>query len=181
MVVLERRGDSVLLERDGELGVLDGLVQDALAGRAIVAVVEGPAGIGKTRLLAEARGKARAAGFMVLAARASDFERDLPFGVVRQLFEPVLADGARWLSGSAAAAARVFEPPDDERAAGDPSFGILLRALLAHREHRRRAAAAAGDRRPALVRSGVVAVHRLPGAPARGSPGVRRDDAADRR
>ena len=57
-------------------------------------------------------------------ARATS-SASLPFGVVRQLFEPVLADGARWLSGSAAAAARVFEPPDDERAAGDPSFGIL--------------------------------------------------------
>jgi hypothetical protein len=93
-----------------------------------VAVVEGPAGIGKTRLLAEAREKARAVGFTVLAARGSDLERELPFDVVRQLFEPVLVDPAgrtRWLSGSAAAAARVFEPPEDECGAGDLSFGIL--------------------------------------------------------
>jgi hypothetical protein len=127
-VAVLARGDSSLLERDRELDVLDGLVQDALDARPAVAVVEGPAGIGKTRLLAETREKARAAGFRVVAARGSDLERELPFGVVRQLFEPVLVDPvrrARWLSGTAAAAARVFEPPEDERAAGDPSFGIL--------------------------------------------------------
>jgi DNA-binding CsgD family transcriptional regulator len=123
VVGVQRRGDGALLERDRELGVLDGLVRDALEGRPAVAVVEGPAGIGKTRLLAEAREKARATGFTVLAARASDLERELPFGVVRQLFEPVLADGSQFLSGSAAAAARVFEPPD--ASAGDPTFGIL--------------------------------------------------------
>jgi DNA-binding CsgD family transcriptional regulator len=128
VVVLERRGDSALLERDRELGVLDSLVQDALDARPAVAVVEGAAGIGKTRLLAEARERARAVGFTVLTARGSDLERELPFGVVRQMFEPVLVDPAeraRWLSGTAATAARVFEPPEDERAVGDPSFGIL--------------------------------------------------------
>jgi DNA-binding CsgD family transcriptional regulator len=128
VVVIERRGDGALLERGRELGVLDDLVQDALDAHAVVAVVEGPAGIGKTRLLSEAREKARAAGFAVLAARGSDLERELPFGVVRQLFEPVLVDPAargRWLSGGAAAAARVFEPPEDDRRAGDDSFGIL--------------------------------------------------------
>jgi DNA-binding CsgD family transcriptional regulator len=128
VVGLERRGDSALLERDRELGVIDGLVHDAVGARPAVAVVEGPAGIGKTRLLEEARQQARAAGFTVLSARGSDLERELAFGVVRQLFEPVLADPAeraRWLGGSAAAAARVFEPPADERGVGDPSFGIL--------------------------------------------------------
>lgn len=121
-------GGGALLERDRELGVIDGLVQDTLDGRPAVALVEGPAGIGKTRLLGEAREKASAAGFRVLAARGSDLERELPFGVVRQLFEPALVDPderARWLTGSAAAAGRVFEPPEEAQAAGDVSFGIL--------------------------------------------------------
>jgi DNA-binding CsgD family transcriptional regulator len=121
-------GDGLLLERDRELGVLDGLVRDTVDGRPAVALVEGPAGIGKTRLLWEAGEKASAAGFRVLAARGSDLERELPFGVVRQLFEPALFDPeerARWLTGSAAAAGRVFEPPEEGRAAGDVSFGIL--------------------------------------------------------
>src|SRR5215217_4574113 len=96
-------GGGALLERDRELGVIDGLVQDTLDGRPAVALVEGPAGIGKTRLLGEAREKASAAGFRVLAARGSDLERELPFGVVRQLFEPA----------------------EEGQAAGDVSFGIL--------------------------------------------------------
>ena len=127
MVALDR-GDSFLLERDRELEVVDGLVQDALDGRPAVALVQGPAGIGKSRLLAEARERAAAEGFRVLVARGGELERELPFGVVRQLFEPVVIDPdkrARWLTGSASAAARVFAPPEDERAAGDPSFGIL--------------------------------------------------------
>jgi DNA-binding CsgD family transcriptional regulator len=116
------------LERDRELGVLEDLIQGALDGRPGVGLVEGPAGIGKSRLLAAAREAAERAGFRVLAARGSDFERELPFGVVRQLFDPVLvdpADRARWLSGSAQPAARVFEPPDDGAAGSDVSFGVL--------------------------------------------------------
>ena len=117
-----------LLERDRELGVLEDLIQGALEGRPGLALVEGPAGIGKSRLLAATREAAEGAGFRVLAARGSDLERELPFGVVRQLFDPLLvdpADRARWLTGPAQPAARVFEPPDDGDAASDVSFGVL--------------------------------------------------------
>jgi DNA-binding CsgD family transcriptional regulator len=119
---------SEFLERDRELGVLEDLIQSALDGRPGLGLVEGPAGIGKSRLLAAARQAAEGAGFRVLAARGSDFERELPFGVVRQLFDPVLVDPtdrARWLTGSAQPAARVFEPPDDGAAESDVSFGVL--------------------------------------------------------
>jgi DNA-binding CsgD family transcriptional regulator len=119
---------STLVERDGELEEIDRLVQGALAGQAMLGLVEGPAGIGKSRLLAAARENAGAAGFRVLGARGSDLERELPFGIVRQLFEPVLVEPVqrrRWLSGPARPAARVFEPPDDEDPFGDVSFGIL--------------------------------------------------------
>src|SRR5262245_66281655 len=93
-------------------------MQDALDARPAVALVQGPAGIGKTRLLVETRERAGSEGFRVLSARGGELERELPFGVVRQLFEPVVVDPderARWLTGSASAAARVFEPPEDER------------------------------------------------------------------
>jgi DNA-binding CsgD family transcriptional regulator len=117
----------VLLERDRELELLDRLVQDASSGDAVLALLEGPAGIGKSSLLAKAREKAAAAGFRVLAARGSDLERELPYGVVRQLFESLLLDADcrdRWLSGSADAAARVFAPPEDDMASPG-SFGAL--------------------------------------------------------
>ena len=93
--------DSDLLERDRELGVIDDLIQGALEGRRSLALVEGPAGIGKSRLLAATRAAAQDAGFRVLAARGSDLERELPFGIVRQLFDPLLIDPddrARWLA-----------------------------------------------------------------------------------
>jgi AAA ATPase-like protein len=64
----------VLLERDRELGLLDRLVQSTLAGEAGLALLEGPAGIGKSSLLAKAREKAASAGFRVVAALGSDLD-----------------------------------------------------------------------------------------------------------
>ncbi len=121
-------GESSLLERDRELGVLEDLIQRALEEDPALAFVEGQAGIGKSRLLAATREAANAAGFRVLAARGSDLERELPFGVVRQLFDPLLVgpdERARWLTGHAEPAARVFEPPAGGDPAPDVSFGVL--------------------------------------------------------
>src|SRR5215471_3558165 len=82
-----------LLEREGELGVLGTLVAQAAGGDGSVGLIEGPPGIGKTRLAAAARRLAAEAGMRCLSARGSPMERAFPFGVVRQLFEPVLAAG----------------------------------------------------------------------------------------
>src|SRR5436190_3198945 len=117
-----------LLERERELERLDGLVQRALAADSVLALVEGPAGIGKSRLLAAARELASTAGFRVLHARGSDLEQEFAFGVVRQLFESLLTDPAlrtRWLAGAAQPAARAFEPPTEEAAPGDVSYELL--------------------------------------------------------
>jgi DNA-binding CsgD family transcriptional regulator len=117
-----------LFERDRELASLTRLVADATEGRGRCALIEGPAGIGKSRLLAEAR--AQAGEMRVLGARGGELERDFPFGVVRQLFESLVADPAereRLLSGSAAPAASVFGAldPSDAVGAGDASFATL--------------------------------------------------------
>jgi DNA-binding NarL/FixJ family response regulator len=98
-----------LFDRRREIGELNALVDRAATGEGSLVVVEGPAGIGKSRLLGEAR--AHAAGSMrVLSARGSELEGEFPFGVVRQLFDPTLAgpDRAALLSGAAASAAAVF-------------------------------------------------------------------------
>jgi DNA-binding CsgD family transcriptional regulator len=117
----------VLVEREGELAALREMIDDAAASSARLAVVEGPAGIGKSRLLAALRTEADASGFRVLAARGSDFERAFPFGVVRQLFEPLVAAGSGdiTLTGAAEAAAPVFRAPAEEAAPSDASFGVL--------------------------------------------------------
>lgn len=51
-----------LLEREAEFAVLDSLLGEARAGRGRVALIEGAAGIGKTRLLGAARAAALAHG-----------------------------------------------------------------------------------------------------------------------
>src|SRR3954447_11429716 len=105
-----------LLERDAELAAVARLLAAAEGAAGAAMRVEGPPGIGKSRLLAAARGAADHAGLRVLSARASDLERDFRFGVVRQLFEPVLAragadERAALLGGAAALAATVLELP----------------------------------------------------------------------
>jgi DNA-binding CsgD family transcriptional regulator len=83
-----------LLEREGDMDVLDGALAAAAAGTGAAVLVEGPAGIGKTRLLAAAAELARARGMTVLAATGSRLESDFAFGVVGQLLGPVLDESA---------------------------------------------------------------------------------------
>ena len=87
-------GGEELLERDDELGVLAALVAQAAGGDGRVGLIEGPPGIGKTALVAAARRLAAGAGMRCLSARGSPMERAFSFGMVRQLFEPVMATGA---------------------------------------------------------------------------------------
>jgi AAA ATPase domain len=89
---LDNEAVSVLLERDAELDRLSGLVRRAGEGQGSVVVIEGPPGIGKTRLGQEAAALARGAGVPVISASGSELEQEFGFGVVRQLFEPVLAN-----------------------------------------------------------------------------------------
>ena len=80
-----------ILERDKELAGLSGAIADAAAGHGTFVLVEGPAGIGKTTLLRAACALASAGGPEVLTARGLALEGDFPYGIVRQLIEPVLA------------------------------------------------------------------------------------------
>ena len=83
-----------LVERKGELARIDGLLTAARADRGSVLVITGPAGVGKTVLLTEARQRAGQAGMRVLAGRGGELEGGFSFGVARQLFEPLLASAA---------------------------------------------------------------------------------------
>jgi AAA ATPase domain len=126
------RGSPVrpLLEREAELAALSAVVEAARSGDGRLVVVEGPAGIGKTRLLAEAR--SLATEFEVLSARAGELESDFAFGIVRQLFEGALvgaSGGVRdeLLSGAAALAGPLFAlvPGEAEQGGGETSFAML--------------------------------------------------------
>src|SRR5215217_5567898 len=125
-----------LLERSAELARLESALGRARAGRGTFVVIEGPAGIGKTALLAAARTAAADGGMRVLRSRGTELEREYAFGVVRQLFESPLADAselerADLLEGAAGVAAGLLGLPGASRADGaptsavDPSFATL--------------------------------------------------------
>jgi len=87
---MERETDAGPLEREGQLRELGTRLDRAVAGVGSVAVLVGPAGAGKTTLLRElAAGRPPA---RVLGARAAELERELAFGVVRQLVERPLLE-----------------------------------------------------------------------------------------
>ncbi|HEY2764602.1 MAG TPA: AAA family ATPase [Pseudonocardiaceae bacterium] len=122
--------DLELLERERELQVLEALADAACHGAGRLVTVEGAAGIGKTRLLAVARAQAQRSGMRVLLARGSELEQTFAYGVVRQLFEPVLASADHagrdeLLAGAAAQSSVLFDQADAGAAEGDISFALL--------------------------------------------------------
>jgi DNA-binding CsgD family transcriptional regulator len=123
-------GQLELLERDAELATVVDLIGGIGDGGQLLAI-EGPPGIGKTALLAEAKGLGQEAGLQVLSARGSEFERSYSYGVVRQLFEPLLVsvpaeERAELLAGAAELAAPLFEPA---AVAGEPASDSALATL----------------------------------------------------
>src|SRR5262245_21688906 len=131
--VVRSGGTSVLLEREVQVAALRTLAAAARSGDGRFVVIEGTAGIGKTRLLAEARAIAGSAEMRVLAARGGELEGEFAYGIVRQLFEPLLAVvspdlRAELLSGPAARIASLFgasQPIGAQDAAAEGSFAIV--------------------------------------------------------
>jgi DNA-binding CsgD family transcriptional regulator/tetratricopeptide (TPR) repeat protein len=135
-----------LLERSGELGRIDAGLAALGAGGGGVLLVEGAAGIGKSRLLARAVEAARgggggrrpggggggggAAGSAAPTARGRELESGFAFGVVRQLLERELRDSdpgrrERLLAGAAGLAAPLIEPGGAVPAEGGQSFPLF--------------------------------------------------------
>ena len=118
-----------LLERNEELARIESALAEARTGRGRFLVIEGPAGIGKTALLAAARTAAEDGGMRVLRSRATEMESNFAFGVVRQLFEPPLAEAselerAELLQAAAGVAAGLLGLPGAPPIEGPPSPGI---------------------------------------------------------
>jgi DNA-binding CsgD family transcriptional regulator len=102
-----------LLEREYEVERVRATVRAVGQQSGSAVVIEGAAGMGKSRLLEVARGHAAQLGLCVLSARASELEQGFPFGVVRQLFERAMVEADagerdRWLAGAAALVADVL-------------------------------------------------------------------------
>jgi DNA-binding NarL/FixJ family response regulator len=71
-----------LVGRDRELELLGHLLEEARAGFPRVVFVTGEPGIGKTSLVVELVREAEHQGCLTLQGNASEFERELPFGLV---------------------------------------------------------------------------------------------------
>ena len=74
-----------MVGREREIAVLDELLARARAGEGGVACVVGEAGVGKSRLVAEAIAQATAQGFAVLQAHCYEPDRALPYAALTDL------------------------------------------------------------------------------------------------
>jgi DNA-binding CsgD family transcriptional regulator len=125
-----------LLERDGELADLVGLLARSQAGRGAVAVIGGPPGIGKTALLDALHGHAAGRGVRSLRACGRVLEAGMAFAVLRQLLEPAVLSAAqpdrrRLLAGPARFGAGALglpggAAPDSEFAAVHGLYWLLV-------------------------------------------------------
>jgi DNA-binding CsgD family transcriptional regulator len=104
---------ATLLEREHEVECVHAAMRAAEQGAGGTLVIEGAGGMGKSRLLDEARAQGSDLGLLVLSGRATELEQGFPFGVVRQLFERPLIEADReerdrWLAEAAALAGQVL-------------------------------------------------------------------------
>jgi hypothetical protein len=72
--------------RAAEIAILGESLDRVASGRPVIVLIEGEAGIGKTRLLAEVLRDARRRGMQVAAGRAEELEETRPFGLVAGAF-----------------------------------------------------------------------------------------------
>jgi DNA-binding CsgD family transcriptional regulator/tetratricopeptide (TPR) repeat protein len=126
--------------RSNELAAIDHLLAGALAGRGGALLFEGPAGIGKTTLLAAAGASAREQGFVVLEGCGDELETGAAWGIVIQLLGRGIDPEDTELFEGAAALARPLLVPTAlaDHAPADP-FPLLhglhwLTATLAERQ-----------------------------------------------
>ena len=122
---------SALLEREGELARLSAQVDATAAGEFGFVVIEGRAGAGKSAILGALATDAEHRGMRVLRASGLELEREYPFGVMRQLFVPVLyelepAVRREVFAGAAGLAEKLLA--EDETVGprlADPAFALL--------------------------------------------------------
>lgn len=118
--------ESGLLEREHAVTVLDAFLQAIMAGRGGTAAVEGPPGIGKSQLLRVIARHAQRQNIRVAFASGAELEQDLPFVVIRQLYDAVAGTDPEL---DRTAVADLLSAPADRLA--PPEIGTVLTRLHA--------------------------------------------------
>ncbi len=123
----------MLRGRVPELALLAATAETVAVGSGRVLVVEGEPGTGRSAVLAHAAAHAAERGLEVLTARGGDLERDLTFGVARQLLESRLRrapeeERSALLAGAAAHAGALLGVPGS--AANELDEPSLVHALF---------------------------------------------------
>jgi DNA-binding CsgD family transcriptional regulator len=115
-----------LLERGHELEALQNTLRQARAGDGSLVVVEGPAGIGKSTLLAVNGARAQHEGFIVLSVRGDVLVEGSSFAAVRELFwSEAHSLQTRGSDGASRLASPVFEGGDWEEVDRDRAGSVL--------------------------------------------------------
>lgn len=81
-----------LVNREAECRVIDGCLDQLLAKRGGVLLIEGPAGIGKTRLTRELIARAQRRGFHTLVGSAYEMEGAIAYGPFLDILQAALRD-----------------------------------------------------------------------------------------
>ncbi len=114
-----RRGNNGLLERESVLAAIEAALDAATQGTGEALLIEGHAGMGKTRLHEAALDSARARGMRVLRAAGAELEGEIAFGVAAALLSAQL----QVLSPSAREAALGVAPEQVRALAGRKPAG----------------------------------------------------------
>jgi DNA-binding CsgD family transcriptional regulator len=131
----------MLLEREAGLARVREVLGAAGEGESSLMLLTGPLGIGRSAFLQQLPTLAAEEDIRVMRANAALMEQDFAFGVVRQLFDSLLASAPeearrRWMAKADRHAHHVFSADGGAEAAHDVSAfePILpsLRSLLAH-------------------------------------------------
>ena len=120
------RAPELLLERDRELELIELAAARAAEADASMVLIEGSAGVGKTRLLREAAARVENHRFRVLSATGGEVERELGWGIVRQLFGSTAESNEHQWSGAARLSLPIFSAA---RLPTDASLGAVLHGL----------------------------------------------------
>ncbi len=120
-----------MVGRDDELGRLLTLLDDAAAGRAVVALVSGDAGVGKSRLVAEASRLAAAREFTVLSGQCAELGDSVPYlPLADALRGAAQATGVRDALSTRPALSRLLPEAGDGQRADEERSGLARQQMF---------------------------------------------------